>query len=65
MGREDQETTDEMSIIQKSWPGAEIKKRAPMELYEKIMDQKRACNDLLQKRDDMIAILDSEIKGKK
>ena len=51
-----------MSIIQKSWPGSEIKKRAPMELYEKIMEQKKACNDLLQKRDDMIAILEDEIK---
>ena len=33
-----------------------------MELYEKIMEQKKACNDLLQKRDDMIAILEDEIK---
>ena len=62
MNSEDTETTSEMSKIQRSWPGSGIKKRAPMELYDKIMDQKRACNDLLQKRDDMITILESEIK---
>ena len=62
LAKEDLETNDETSIIQKSWPGSEIKKRAPMELYEKIMEQKRACNDILQKRDDMISILEDEIK---
>ena len=33
-----------------------------MELYSRIKAQKKACNDLLQKRNDLIAILESEIQ---
>ncbi len=48
--------------INKSWPTPEENKKAPVELYGRIMDQKKACNDLLQKRNDLIAILEAEIQ---
>ena len=51
-----------MENINKSWPAPDVKKKAPLELYEKIMKQKKACNDLLQKRNDLIGILESEIQ---
>jgi dynein regulatory complex protein 1 len=62
LATEDAETTDEVEKINQSWPGDDVQKRAPMDLYEKIMDQKSACNELLRKRNDLISILDSEIK---
>ena len=36
--------------------------RAPTDLYSKILDQKSACNDLLKKRNDLIRVLEAEVK---
>ena len=62
ISKEDKETNELVTNINKAWPGPEVKQNAPLELYEQIMAQKKACNDLLQKRNDLIAVLESEIK---
>ena len=63
IGKEENETNELVSHINKAWPApAEVKQNAPLELYEQIMAQKKSCNDLLQKRNDLIAVLESEIK---
>lgn len=62
LSKEDTETITEVGKINNSWPVPEKSKKAPVELYGRIMDQKKACNDLLQKRDDLISILEAEIQ---
>ena len=60
--KEDSEVNAEVEKINKSWPTPEASKKAPVELYSRIMDQKKACNDTLKKRNDLIAILEDEIQ---
>ena len=36
--------------------------RAPTDLYGRILEQKAACNDLLKKRNDLIRVLEAEVK---
>jgi hypothetical protein len=60
--KEDEETNAVVAQINKSWPVPEESKKTPLELYGRIDAQKKACNDLLQKRNDLIAILETEIQ---
>ena len=39
-----------------------IFRKAPTALYEKIIAQKKACNELLRKRNELIAVLEKEVR---
>ncbi|TRY74892.1 hypothetical protein TCAL_04515 [Tigriopus californicus] len=56
------DTELEFEQIQQRWPDTDVAKNAPTDLFTKIMEQKQACNALLEKRNDLIAGLEDELQ---
>ena len=61
--KEESEVKNEVKHIGENWPkNGKLLNKAPTDLYQKILEQKAACNDLLKKRNDLIGVLEMEIK---
>nr|XP_040564755.1 dynein regulatory complex protein 1-like [Lepeophtheirus salmonis] len=62
INKEDEEANIIFAEIKSKWlKSKKIPIGAPTELYHKIMEQNKACNELLGKRNDLIELLESEI----